>query len=155
VYAPFLIDRPKELATDDSPVIDTIKHSLDVTQEQTNSGFDAVVLLQPTSPNRTVVDIVSCVSMFDEQGSKHGVVSGYQFRHKKSGKLDGKKNAVTFQRSGAVFVIPTTNIKNNLILTGAEFEYCTSKSNSGDIDTMDDWKECDAIMRYRKMEGEE
>lgn len=52
-----VIMRPKELATDDSPVIDTVKHTINFIKENERLEFDYVVLLQATSPLRTTDDI--------------------------------------------------------------------------------------------------
>lgn len=54
VDVPFL--RPKSLAMDDTPGIAPILHSLKVLP-----GYDYVVVLQPTSPLRTVADIDGCI----------------------------------------------------------------------------------------------
>jgi N-acylneuraminate cytidylyltransferase len=48
--------RPMELAEDDTPGIAPVIHALEVLP-----GFDYVVLLQPTSPLRQVVDIDGCI----------------------------------------------------------------------------------------------
>jgi len=55
-YEAEVIDRPKELARDDSPTIDAILHALRLLEK---GGYmpDVVVLLQPTSPLRNVEDI--------------------------------------------------------------------------------------------------
>lgn len=50
VAVPFM--RPPELAQDDTDGIEPILHALSMVQ-----GFDAVVILQPTSPLRTAADI--------------------------------------------------------------------------------------------------
>lgn len=51
---PFL--RPAELAQDHTPGIDPVLHALEIIP-----GFDYVILLQPTSPLRKVVDIDGCI----------------------------------------------------------------------------------------------
>lgn len=48
--------RPQALARDDTPGIDVVLHALDILP-----GFDWVVLLQPTSPLRTVGDIDAAI----------------------------------------------------------------------------------------------
>lgn len=53
--APFV--RPAELATDDSPSIDTVKHALSFLEAKEGAKYDYIVLLQPTSPLRIVQDI--------------------------------------------------------------------------------------------------
>jgi CMP-N,N'-diacetyllegionaminic acid synthase len=57
--------RPMELAQDHTPGIDPILHAI-----QFCAGYDYVVLLQPTSPLRTVEDIDGCISFcLDNQAS--------------------------------------------------------------------------------------
>lgn len=52
-----VIIRPQELATDDSLVIETVKHAINSIEETTKRKFDYVVLLQPTTPFRIAEDI--------------------------------------------------------------------------------------------------
>ncbi|BCJ87884.1 acylneuraminate cytidylyltransferase family protein [Effusibacillus dendaii] len=49
--------RPSELAQDTTPGIDPVLHAMETLPEK----YDYVVLLQPTSPLRTVDDIDSCI----------------------------------------------------------------------------------------------
>lgn len=49
--------RPKELAEDETPGIEPVIHAINNIEEQ----FDYIVLLQPTSPLRTVIDIDECI----------------------------------------------------------------------------------------------
>ena len=51
--------RPRELSTDTAQTIDAVIHALDVL----NEDFDAVMLLQPTTPFRSSEDIDRCVKM--------------------------------------------------------------------------------------------
>src|ERR1700733_1950126 len=48
--------RPAELARDDTPGVAPVLHALEVLP-----GFDAVLLMQPTSPLRTTEDINECI----------------------------------------------------------------------------------------------
>jgi len=50
---PFI--RPKELAKDDTPSIDVVLHAIDFLEKK--ELFNIIVLLQPTSPLRTISDI--------------------------------------------------------------------------------------------------
>jgi CMP-N,N'-diacetyllegionaminic acid synthase len=59
---PFL--RPAALATDDAQTIDVVIHSMDETP-----GFDLVIVLQPTSPIRTSLDIDKCLELMVECGA--------------------------------------------------------------------------------------
>ncbi|MGX7835707.1 hypothetical protein ACWKSR_11210, partial [Campylobacter fetus subsp. venerealis] len=58
---PFI--RPKELAHDNTPSIDVVLHALDFL-EQSGEFFDAVCLLQPTSPFRPKGFIEECIQKF-------------------------------------------------------------------------------------------
>jgi CMP-N-acetylneuraminic acid synthetase len=57
---PFL--RPWELAADDTPTIHVVQHVV-LTLEKAGDRFDAVCLLQPTSPFRKSADIDACVEL--------------------------------------------------------------------------------------------
>lgn len=67
VDAPFL--RPAHLATDDTPILPVIQHTLAWLDE--NAGFktDIVVLLQPTSPFRQATHIDATVQLMMESGA--------------------------------------------------------------------------------------
>lgn len=52
-----VVNRPKELATDNSLVIETVKYTINFIEYKEGLKFDYVILLQPTSPLRTVKDI--------------------------------------------------------------------------------------------------
>jgi len=149
-----LIDRPNEFATDESPIIDTIKDAIEQVERMTSKHYDGVVLLQPTSPNRSPEDILKCIAMFVQKEGKHGVVSGYLMRIKTKGTVDNKTKSTHFQRNGAIFVIPRENIDKGIILDGDEYEIEMPKSRSSDIDTEDDWKEAEAMMEYLLRRGE-
>jgi CMP-N,N'-diacetyllegionaminic acid synthase len=57
--APFL--RPRELAQDATPMIDVILHAIRWTQQQ-GECYDAICLLQPTSPLRSAETIDRCIA---------------------------------------------------------------------------------------------
>ncbi len=64
---PFL--RPSTLARDDTPTVASVRHLL-----SRLGTFDVVVLLQPTSPLRSVEDVVACVAAASATGSSAAVV---------------------------------------------------------------------------------
>jgi len=64
---PFL--RPRELATDESPVLAAIKHALQELEAAGSLHFDLVALLEPTSPLRTPEIIRSVVSAAEQPGT--------------------------------------------------------------------------------------
>ena len=63
---PFM--RPAELAGDDTPTLPVVAHALDALQAA-GSVFDAICLLQPTSPFRAAADIDGCITLLEESGA--------------------------------------------------------------------------------------
>lgn len=64
VEVPFL--RPAEFAGDQAMTVDVVCHALEFFHHQ-GQHFDAVLLLQPTSPLRTAEDIENAVCLFGSQ----------------------------------------------------------------------------------------
>lgn len=62
---PFL--RPAELAMDDTPTLPVLQHAVTELESQ-GDRFDAVCLLQPTSPFRRAGDIDGCIEMLENEG---------------------------------------------------------------------------------------
>jgi N-acylneuraminate cytidylyltransferase len=60
---PFL--RPPELSGDTAPTIDAVLHAIDSLLEQ----YDAVMVLQPTTPFRTTEDINKCLALLNESNA--------------------------------------------------------------------------------------
>lgn len=60
---PFL--RPASLAEDNSKSIDVVVHAIEYYERTKNIRIDAVMLLQPTCPSRTEIDINACIAMFE------------------------------------------------------------------------------------------
>jgi CMP-N-acetylneuraminic acid synthetase len=70
---PFL--RPKELATDRAKAIPVIQHALKFLRDERNENYDAVMMLQPTTPFRQVTDIDLAISMMEEEEDIDSVIS--------------------------------------------------------------------------------
>ncbi len=71
---PFI--RPSELAQDDTPGIDPVLHALEQLPH-----FEAVLLLQPTSPLRTSEDIDACIMMARELDAPAAVAVSAPDKH--------------------------------------------------------------------------
>lgn len=69
---PFL--RPSDLAADDSPISDTIIHTLDRYNDM-GKGYDYVALLEPTSPLRKADDLDNAIALFAENTWAETLVS--------------------------------------------------------------------------------
>jgi CMP-N-acetylneuraminic acid synthetase len=63
---PFL--RPAELAADDSPTLGLVQHALTFFKER-GTVFDAVCILQPTTPLRPAEYIDGCITLLEQSGA--------------------------------------------------------------------------------------
>ena len=66
--------RPPSLATDHSSTIDVVLHTLDE-YEKIGQKFDGVMILQPTSPFRTIKTIRDAVNLYLEHDCQKSVVT--------------------------------------------------------------------------------
>ncbi len=70
---PFL--RPPELARDDSPTALVVRHALEFAELDAGIKYDAVVLLEPTSPCRVPADVEKAIDQLATDPGVDGVVS--------------------------------------------------------------------------------
>lgn len=122
------IDRPPELATDEASTEDVILHVLKNKYYKANK----IVLLQPTSPLRSVDDINNCII-----ASKYGsVVSVSKFC-----------DMMMYRKNGAVYVWDS----HRLIDDNFNFDICyiMPPERSVDIDTKEDFEEAEKILNAK------
>ncbi len=63
-----VVERPAELAGDETPMVPVIQHAL-AAVEPAEGVFDAVVVLQPTAPLRVSADIDAAVRLLEQTGA--------------------------------------------------------------------------------------
>lgn len=61
--------RPAELSRDDTPHLPVVQHAAAWMRDQVRYEFDAVMILQPTSPLRTSTDIAAAVALLESTGA--------------------------------------------------------------------------------------
>lgn len=71
---PFL--RPKELAQDDTPMMPVLLHAIETIEKNSDIKVDLVVLLDPTGPLRTVVDVETAIALIRKHRCD-AVISGH------------------------------------------------------------------------------
>ncbi len=64
---PFI--RPDHLATDSAKSMPVIQHALEFVEQQKGEKFDAVLMLQPTTPYRTSDDIDQAINILEESNA--------------------------------------------------------------------------------------
>lgn len=67
--------RPAELATDDTPMAPVLRHALAAVEAEEGSPYDAVVLLDPTSPARVPAEVDAAVERLLDTPNLDGVIS--------------------------------------------------------------------------------
>jgi CMP-N-acetylneuraminic acid synthetase len=73
-YDPGLaLARPAELADDESPAIDFVRHALEVLERDGHKPFDAVAIVQPSSPLTLPEDIDATIELLITSGADSAV----------------------------------------------------------------------------------
>ena len=156
---PFL--RPDYLASDTASSSDVIVHALDFYSQQ-GKEYDVVVLLQPTSPLRTVQNVKDCIALYSDEYDmvttvKESSVSAVLCRENPDGYLEkviGKSNTrrqdaeKLYEYNGAVYVINAKAVKEKGLGGFTKIKKMVmAEENSVDIDTMLDWKFCGMLLQ--------
>jgi CMP-N-acetylneuraminic acid synthetase len=162
---PFL--RPMDLARDDTPTLPVVQHAL-YALERDGERFDAVCLLQPTSPLRKASDIDACVDLFAESDAD-AVLSvlrvppeyspHWVYLRAPDGALMLSTGGVepivrrqilpaAFHRDGSVYVTKRDVIVYENSLYGKRvLGYETTRANAINIDTPADWDRAEAMIQ--------
>ncbi|GAB5564475.1 MAG: hypothetical protein Wins2KO_15380 [Winogradskyella sp.] len=155
------IQRPRNLAEDDTPTEPVIEHAL---LSVVIEDYSVVVLLQPTSPLRQPEDIDAAYSKFINSNAtalisvmkpqKHPLKS---FKVSEEGYLDGlvnnefpfmarQKLPQVYYPNGAIYMIYVdTFMTNKTLLTNKTIPFEMSDYNSIDVDTIDDIKTIESL----------
>jgi len=174
-----IIERPKKLAQDDTPMLPVIQHAVNEYEKRTGNYVDAVMTLQPTSPLRTAEDIDNCVRLFqkplpDEHHLKlvgkpkeywDSLVSVTWGIHPiKSYTVElepflpqtepyDKHKHKCLTRNGAIFITRRDLLDSGRLIGDYPLFYVMPKSRSIDIDDHEDLMIAEAILKYREGDG--
>ena len=155
--APFM--RPAELANDTASTIDVIFHAINWLKKHEDYRQEYILLLQPTSPLRTIEDIEGAVQKLKDKGAQ-AVVSVCETDHHpwwsnilpedgnmkdflKPEILNKRRQdlPVFYRLNGAIYLADTDYLyKCNGFLGPNTFAYKMPKSRSVDIDSDVDFK---------------
>lgn len=163
---PFL--RPAELAADTTSSLDTVLHAVE-RLESAGGSFDALILLQPTSPLRTAQDVALCWAAFDRAAAP-SVISvcvadhppELSLRRADNGTLTFAFGAPTeirrqaaapaFRPTGAVYIqtIEFLREARAFIVAGTTVGVELPRARSIDVDDELDLFLADSILRWRQ-----
>ena len=159
--------RPDFLATDSVGTYEVILHAIDF-YENLGVNYDAVVLLQPTSPLRTAQQVMEAIELYDK--SVDAVVSVCEspqnpyynlFEENRDGYLHISKGNGTFRRrqdtpsvwrfNGAIYVFNVESLRKGYFDSFKKIrKYVMPLDMSVDLDTLTDWIYLEAVMNKRK-----
>lgn len=149
-----VIDRPKDISTDNSTTVSALKHVLD----SLDKSYDEIILLQPTNPLRPKELLRTAYKEFLENNCDS--LMTVSLNDKKFGKIkDGKFEPFTYkmgQRSqdleplyfenGLLYISKTDLILNDKILGNNNFPFIVEHPfTTVDIDTLEDLKYAEFI----------
>ncbi len=166
---PFL--RPADLAEDETPAMAVMAHALDWLEAR-GETVDALALLQPTSPLRSSRHIDDAVALFEESGAD-AVVSVMAVPHRfhpssvmrdEAGRLAPFMNGDTVTRrqnqapllarnGPAVLVVSRAGVASGKLYGGRTIGYRMSGADSIDIDTAEDLRLAELLLRDRAARG--
>jgi CMP-N-acetylneuraminic acid synthetase len=158
--------RPASLALDTTPTLPVI---INVLEYYKNRGqeFDAVCLLQATSPFRTLEFLNNAIktfikkdtdSLFSVQQVPHEYNPHWVFEVNENDTLEiatGENEIITrrqslpkaYHRDGSIYITKTSVISDQNSLYGKSISYIESpKEWYVNIDTLDDWKKAEVII---------
>jgi len=170
---PFL--RPKELAKDNTPHVPVMQHAISFMEKKLGIIFDFAVILQPTSPFRTIGDIDNTIQKLILSGADSSVALTEMENDAhpiKAKKLDGDKVLpycmpeiegtrrqdlpVAYRRSGAVYAMRRDLLmKDNRLYGDNIVGHVVTKGRSIDIDVPLDWVEAEFMLEVMKKKGHE
>jgi CMP-N,N'-diacetyllegionaminic acid synthase len=157
INVPFL--RPSNLALDITSTIDVIKHVLDEF-DKNGKQYDAICLLQPTSPFRELGFIDKCIEKF-EKSNADSLISVLQVPHQfnphwifeenESGSLcisTGENQIIprrqelprAYYRDGSVYLTKVETIRNEKKILFGNIQFVESDERFYcNLDNMNDW----------------
>ena len=159
--------RPAELATDRSSTYEVLLHALDF-YESKGVHYDVLVLLQPTSPLRTVDDVRKCIDLYTPDvdmvvSVKQATTNPYYnaFETDENGFLHISKGEGNYTRrqdapkvweyNGAVYVINTESLRKMSLGEFPRRRMCEmSVEHSIDLDSPTDWLIAETLLMQKK-----
>ena len=152
------IQRPSELSSDSSPDQPMLEHALRLSENLLNLQFEAVVMLQPTSPVRSQNDLSLCIrNVLNTNADSSWTVSEIpiKFHYKKQFTISNNfleiatsyghvprrqdlKN--TYYRDGVCYAYKRSVVLTDSLLMGEKCMPVFSEITTNDIDNLEDFE---------------
>ncbi len=168
VAAPFI--RPFDLSSDTARSIDVAHHALVTCEELYSEVFDAVLLLQPTTPLRTAGDINQSIQLLKENPDADSVISVVDVQSHHPARMKYIRDGILIDpafceeyenqnrqelepmyiRNGAIYLTRRNVILNRSFKGNRSLAFEMPISRSINIDTMDDFNFAEYLIRSRQ-----
>ena len=165
---PFM--RPPELAQDNTPIWEVLRHALYSYEQTSRMNFDLLLLLDPTSPARLVGDVVGALDLLEQHEGVDGVVGVCQpdfnpIWHcviERNGQMvdlfeqgsgfDRRQDVQTVYRiNGTLYIWRTDLLRktaNNWRKYGRHIMYKIPEVRSISIDDTEEFQKAESLVRY-------
>lgn len=167
VDVPFL--RPAELASDTAPTLPVLQHAV-AALESAGARFDAICLLQPTTPMRTAADIDACIETLIRTGADAVVTmspvpaefnphwvyfqsgDGFRLSTGEPAPIPRRQELPpAFHREGSVYVTRRDVLMEQNSLYGKSLAgHIVDPSERVNIDTPADWERAEKLLAGRR-----
>jgi N-acylneuraminate cytidylyltransferase len=156
--------RPQLLATDEASTHEVLIHAINH-YESTGKKYDAIVLLQPTSPLRTAEEVQKAIKLFNHKlemvvSVRESHAAALICRENEDGfiELILAKNSARrqdlknyYEYNGAIFIINIKSLKKKNIMEFKKIKKIVmNELHSIDLDTPFDWKYAEFIISNSK-----
>lgn len=163
-----VVKRPKKLSADNTPTNAVIINVMKQLEEKEYAQFDAIAILQPTSPLRTVTDIDNAIRIFQEKRcdsvmsvtkvehppswiyriNKKGTLT--KFLKDKTKIIRRQDSPVLYQLNGAILIATKEFFLGKKTLGSNTVPYVMPQHRSIDIDNYYDLKIAEMILKNKK-----
>jgi N-acylneuraminate cytidylyltransferase len=157
-----LFTRPEELSLDTTSSHDVLIHAVEFYESQ-GKTYDAILLLQPTSPFRKVEFINECIEIFKKSDcdmvvsvcetplnpyyNLYNETDGFIHRSIPSNFTRRQDCPKTYLVNGSIYVISVNSLKNQQLHDMKKvIKYEMPEEFSLDLDTLNDWEKAETIL---------
>jgi N-acylneuraminate cytidylyltransferase len=154
--------RPEELSLDTTSSHDVLIHAVEYYESQ-GKTYDAILLLQPTSPFRKVEFINECIELFKKSDcdmvvsvcetslnpyyNLYNETDGFIHRSIPSNFTRRQDCPKTYLVNGSIYVISVNSLKKQQLHEMKKVvKYEMSEEFSMDLDTLNDWEKAETIL---------
>jgi N-acylneuraminate cytidylyltransferase/CMP-N,N'-diacetyllegionaminic acid synthase len=161
--SPFL--RPPELATDNALAIDAYIYTINRLINEYKYDIKEFIILQPTSPLRSVEDIDGAIELFNIKRAdsiisytkEHHPIEWHKyitddgkFKNIFEGKLSNRQDTKgSYYPNGAIYIFKFDLIKQKKYYSINSYAYIMPNKRSVDIDTIDDFEYAEYLLNRK------